>query len=64
MWLLRLEYHHCLNLHMAIDSVHVTCLHTYLRHLQFPPVCVALVQGLRAAKRLVGNLGWPKFHCS
>lgn len=36
----RLEYHHYLKLHMGIDTLHVTYLQTYLRHLQFLPIYV------------------------
>lgn len=53
----RLEHHHYLNLPMDIDSLRVTYLHTYLRHLQFHPMHVNLVQDLRTPKRLVDNLG-------
>ena len=36
----RLEYHHYINLHVGVDSLPVTYLHTDLRHLQFLPIYV------------------------
>lgn len=57
----RLERHHYLNLPMGIDSLHVTYLCTYLRHLQFHPIYVNLVQDLRTPKRLVDNLGQERY---